>query len=169
MLHIFLYLCDKDTIYFDKNAMPNATKQSFPHNSPRIREVEGEKYIWDSLRGKWLLLTPEEQVRQATISKLIAWGIPPLRITQEYPVNVNGQHQRADIVVMNNTAKPHILVECKAPEVDIDEEVARQAMRYNAIVGARYVLLTNGRKAFAFEFAEGKYRPLSSFDEMLQK
>ena len=149
--------------------MPNATKHTFPHNSPRIREVDGEKYIWDSLRGKWLLLTPEEQVRQATISKLILLGVLPLRITQEYPVNVNGQHQRADIVVMDGAAKPHILVECKAPEVEIDDEVARQAMRYNAIVGARYVLLTNGRKAFAFEFAEGRYRPLSSLDEMLQK
>ena len=155
MLHIFLYLCDKDTIYFDKNAMPNATKQSFPHNSPRIREVEGEKYIWDSLRGKWLLLTPEEQVRQATISKLIAWGIPPLRITQEYPVNVNGQHQRADIVVMNNTAKPHILVECKAPEVDIDEEVARLHLER---IGVHLTTLTQAQADYIGVSVDGPYK-----------
>ena len=150
--------------------MNDRTKLIFPPCYPRLTEREGQTMVWDELRRKWLVLTPEEWVRQHVISWLIERkGVPALRISQEYPVNINGQHQRADIVVMNNTAKPHILVECKAPEVDIDEEVARQAMRYNAIVGARYVLLTNGRKAFAFEFAEGKYRPLSSFDEMLQK
>ena len=129
-----------------------------------MKEVDDEKYIWDSLRKKWLLLTPEEWVRRHTIAWLVAHkGIPELRISQEYPVNVNGQRQRADIVVIDESAKPYLLVECKAPEITIDNEVAMQAMRYNAIVGARYVVLTNGKKIFCYEHSNGQYRPVTNF------
>ena len=123
-----------------------------------------EKYIWDSLRQKWLLLTPEEWVRQHTIGWLVSeMNIPALRITQEYPVNINGQHQRADIVVIDEFAKPHILVECKAPDINIDNEVAMQACRYNAVVGANYIMLTNGQKIFCYEYDGRSYRPVKSF------
>lgn len=144
--------------------MPNSTKLIFPEISARLKEVDGEKFIWDSIRQMWLLLTPEEWVRQHTIAWLIGYkGIPALRISQEYPVNINGQHQRADIVVVDNFAKPYILVECKAPNIAIDDEVKIQAMRYNAIVKARYILLTNGRKFYCFEYADGKYRAVTNF------
>ena len=159
-----MYLCDKDTIFFVENIMPESVKLSFPKISARIKSEEGEKQIWDSLRGKWLVLTPEEWVRQHAIAWLVSHkGIPALRITQEYPVNVNGQHQRADIVVMDEFAKPHILVECKAHDVEIDNEVVMQAIRYNSIVGARYILLTNGLKLYGYEYADGKYRGLKEF------
>ena len=110
------------------------------------------------------MLTPEEWVRQHTIGWLVAHkGVPALRITQEYPVKINGLNQRADIVVMNEMAKPHILVECKAPDVILDHEVVMQAIRYNSIVGARYILLTNGLKLYGYEYADGKYRGLKEF------
>lgn len=144
--------------------MSEGVKLIFPAISARIKESEGEKYIWDSLRGKWLLLTPEEWVRQHTIAWLVAERhIPELRISQEYPVNINGQHQRADIVVIDEVAKPHILVECKAPEVAIDNEVVMQAIRYNAIIGAKFILLTNGVKLYCYEYADGKYRAVKEF------
>jgi hypothetical protein len=126
--------------------------------------MNGGKYTWDSLRQIWLLLTPEEWVRRHTIAWLIsAKGIPALRISQEYPVKINGQHQRADIVVVDDFAKPYILVECKAPDIDIDNEVVMQAIRYNAFVKARYVILTNGKKIFCYEYAEGQYRAVKEF------
>ena len=144
--------------------MPESVKLIFPTISPRIKSEEGEKFIWDSLRGKWLVLTPEEWVRQHTIGWLVAHkGVPALRITQEYPVKINGLNQRADIVVMNEMAKPHILVECKAPDVILDHEVVMQAIRYNSIVRARYILLTNGLKLYGYEYADGKYRGLKEF------
>lgn len=144
--------------------MSEEVKLIFPAISARTKEEERVKYIWDSLRGKWLVLTPEEWVRQHTIAWLVRErGIPELRISQEYPVNINGQHQRADIVVIDDMAKPHILVECKAPEVAIDQEVVMQAIRYNAVVGARYILLTNGLKLYCYEYADGKYRGLKEF------
>jgi hypothetical protein len=140
--------------------MPESVKLIFPTISPRLKSEEGEKFIWDSLRGKWLVLTPEEWVRQHTIGWLVTHkGIPALRITQEYPVKINSLNQRADIVVMNEFAKPHILVECKAPEIDIDQEVVMQAIRYNSVVQARYIVLTNGKKLFFFEHRNGQYLP----------
>ena len=140
--------------------MSEEAKLIFPTISPRLKSEEGEKFIWDSLRGKWLVLTPEEWVRQHTIGWLVTHqGIPALRITQEYPVKINGLNQRADIVVMNEFAKPHILVECKAPEIEIDQEVVMQAIRYNGVVNARYIVLTNGKKLFFFEHRNGQYLP----------
>jgi hypothetical protein len=140
--------------------MSEEVKLIFPAISAPTKEEEGGKYIWDSLRRKWLALTPEEWVRQHVIGWLVAHkGMPALRITQEYPVNINGQHQRADIVVMDDKAKPYILVECKAPEVDIDNEVVMQAIRYNGIVKARYIVLTNGLKLYIFEHRDGQYLP----------
>lgn len=140
--------------------MFEGVKLIFPAICNRIKDVEGEKHIWDSLRGKWLVLTPEEWVRQHVIGWLVEYKtIPALRITQEYPVNINGQHQRADIVVMNEKAKPYILVECKAPDVEIDQEVVMQAIRYNSIVNAQYIALTNGKKLFLFEHRNGQYLP----------
>lgn len=146
--------------------MPNRTKLIFPSNcAPHIKEVSGEKLTWDSLRRKWLHLTPEEWVRQHTIAWLVSHkGIPALRISQEYPVNINGQHQRADIVIIDERAMPHILVECKAPEVEIDNEVVMQAIRYNSIVRARFVVLTNGKKLYCFEHSEGQYRAVKDFE-----
>ena len=144
--------------------MSEGVKLIFPAISARTKEEEGVKYIWDSLRGKWLVLTPEEWVRQHTIAWLVRERhIPELRISQEYPVNINGQHQRADIVVIDECAKPHILVECKAPDVVLDHEVVMQAIRYNAVVGARYIVLTNGKKLYCFEYAEGQYRAVKEF------
>ena len=144
--------------------MSEGVKLIFPAISARTKEEEGVKYIWDSLRGKWLVLTPEEWVRQHAIAWLVAERhIPELRISQEYPVNINGQHQRADIVVIDDYANPYILAECKAPSVAIDNDVLMQAMRYNAIVEARYILLTNGLSLYCFEYANGNYRAVKEF------
>ena len=145
--------------------MPDSAKLIFPENyAPPVREMKGEKFVWDSLRQIWLVLTPEEWVRQHTIAWLVsAKEIPALRISQEYPVNINGQHQRADIVVIDDFAKPYILVECKAPNVEIDNEVVMQAIRYNTVVQAQYIMLTNGKELYCFEYADGKYRAVKKF------
>lgn len=145
--------------------MPNSTKLIFPEiYAPAVRDMSGVKYTWDSLRHTWLVLTPEEWVRRHVIAWLIEdKGVPALRISQEYPVNINGQHQRADIVVIDEYAKPYILVECKAPNIEIDNDVIMQATRYNTVVKARYILLTNGKKLYCYEYSEGQYRAVKKF------
>ena len=146
--------------------MSEEVKLAFPAISSPIKECDDGKLIWDSLRRKWLVLTPEEWVRQHVIGWLVGEKqIPALRISQEYPVNINGQHQRADIVVIDESAQPHILVECKAPEVAIDNEVVMQAIRYNAVVGAQYIIITNGLKHYCFEKTSQGYEQLNYFPQ----
>ena len=89
------------------------------------------------LRGQWLVLTPEEWVRQHMIRYLIEKrGVEAHYIVQEYPVSLGGMAQRADIVVLDKEGRPALLVECKAPEVPVsrlkNRGVFDQAVRYNS-------------------------------------
>ncbi len=91
-------------------------------------------------------------------------GVPAACISQEHPVEVNGTTQRADIVVFGGDGKPLLLVECKAPSVAISDAVLAQAFRYNAVLGARYVMLTSGLDHYIYEVSpDGTYTPLKDF------
>ena len=134
-----------------------AGEHPFPQlNLPPVRlrarrNGNGRIEIWDSLRRCWLVLTPEEWVRQHVINLLTTTGrIPSHNIICEYPVPLNGQPQRADIVAVDNQGAPLIVVECKAAEVAIDDGVLAQAVRYNSVLNARYMMITNGLQHFCY-------------------
>jgi hypothetical protein len=115
------------------------------------RSSDGGVEVFVPLRG-WLVLTPEEWVRRHVVAYLVeSKGVPPTSISEEYPVMLNGQPQRADIVAFGPDAKPALLVECKAPDVAIDEQVVAQAVRYNSVVGATHIMVTNGLETKLFE------------------
>jgi predicted type IV restriction endonuclease len=139
-------------------------KLNLPPCRLRVSRRGGELCVWDSGRGRWLILTGEEWVRRHVLSMLVsAAGVAPANIAQEYPVVVNGQSQRADIVVFGPRG-PLMLVECKASEVPITGAVLDQAFRYNAVLGARYVMLTGGLDHYIYEVSpEGDYTPLKDF------
>lgn len=147
---------------------------NFPEYQFRLRKGEEGYEVWDPLRGQWLVLTPEEWVRQHLIRFLSErMGVVPQYVSQEYPVTLGGMVQRADVVVCGRNGKPCLLAECKAPDVALEEEqrarsVLAQAVRYNSIVGARYVLLTNGKRHLCFEFdaTRNRYQPLKSFPDL---
>ena len=142
-------------------------KLSFPAVKLRIVLREGRTLVWDSLRGMYLVLTPEEWVRRHLIEYLISsCGAHPLRIVQEYAVALNGSPQRADVVVVDENGHPLLLAECKAGDVVIDEKTFAQAVRYNSVLDARYIILTNGMRHYCFEFREGRYIPLSGFPSL---
>ncbi len=145
-------------------------KLNFPPINVRVRRADGVISVWDELRRCYLVLTPEEWVRQHLNSFLQShMGILPLHILLEYPVSLNGQRQRADVVVVDRMGTPRILVECKAPDIKISQETLDQAVRYNSVVCARYIILTNGLMHFLYESLdeEGQYRPLSSFEAIV--
>ncbi len=147
--------------------MDRFPKLNFPAIRPRARRTEdGGIEVWDPLRGCWLRLTPEEWVRRHLIAWLTARGVEPQRIVQEYPVLLNGQPQRADAVVVDRQARPLLLAECKAASVRIDKDVLAQAVRYNSVVGARYLLLTNGIDHYFYQLEDGRYEPLKSIPEL---
>ncbi len=133
----------------------------------RRNEEDNTLSVWVASRRCYLVLTPEEWVRRHMVSYLTqCCGVPQAQICEEYPVKVNGQPQRADIVVVDTAGAPAIVVECKAANIAIDQEVYRQAMRYNAVLGARYVVLTNGLKHYCYERCNGQYTPLNCFPHL---
>lgn len=125
--------------------MSALTQLNFPRFVFRMRLMENPPKIWDAVRRRWLVLTPEEWVRQHLIRLLVErGGVPPGNVSQEYPVALSGAAQRADVVVTGRDGRPCLLAECKAPDVPLGREVFAQAVRYNSVVAAPYVLITNG-------------------------
>lgn len=117
-------------------------------------------------RGIYLVLTPEEWVRRHLIAYLVSHcGVLPKRIVQEYAVPVNGQPQRATSLWSATAPNPLVLAECKAPEIRIDERTLSQAVRYNSVLGARFVILTNGRRHYCCEYRDGRYVQLAGFPD----
>lgn len=144
--------------------MTRLPKLNFPAIRLRARRRGGEAEVWDELRGIYLLLTPEEWVRRHLVAFLVGGcGADPGRIAQEHAVEVNGQSQRADVVVADTQGRPLLLAECKAPEIPIDGKVLAQAVRYNSVLGARYVVLTNGLRHYCYECCGGEYRRMTAF------
>ncbi len=122
--------------------MRNLNFPTYPFN---IKRDSDKVHIFDIIRKKWYVLTPEEWVRQHVIWFLIEQKhYPKSLIAVEKGLLVNNLPKRFDVVLYNNHAKPIMLIECKAPEVKIDESTLHQALRYNSIIQAPYLLLTNG-------------------------
>lgn len=146
--------------------MHSLPKLNFPPLRLRAKRCAESVFVWDPLRGTWLALTPEEWVRRHLIAYLIdRRAVPPQSVCQEYAVELNGQRQRADVVVCDRRGKPWLLAECKAAEVPIDRGAEAQAARYNSVLGARYVLVTNGIVHRCYELTDGGYVPLADVPE----
>ena len=147
--------------------MSALTQLNFPRFVFRMRLTENPPKIGDAVRRRWLVLTPEEWVRQHLIAYLTAYcGVQPKRIVQEYAVALNGQPQRADVVVVGDRAEPLLLAECKAPCIPINSRTLAQAVRYNSVLGARYVILTNGLRHYCCECRDGEYVQLGGFPDL---
>lgn len=141
-------------------------KLNFPPIHLRARRTpNGRTEVFDAVRGRWLVLTPEEWVRRHVVEYMLSeCGFEPQQIVEEYPVNINGMPQRADIVAIDNQAQPLVVVECKEPNVRIDQAVLNQVVRYNSVLCGRYVVITNGLDCYSYTVTEeGKYRPLDHF------
>ena len=144
--------------------MSGLPKLNFPAIRLRARRRGDAVEVWDSLRETYLVLTPEEWVRQHLVAYLVTHcGVPPKRIVEEYAVALNGQAQRADVVVVDDAAEPLLVAECKAPGIPVGRQTLAQAVRYNSVLGARYLVLTNGRSHYCYELVEGEYRQCDRF------
>ena len=129
--------------------------------SLKIRENDSRKEVFDPVRQKWVVMTPEEHVRQVFILYLLnVKQLPLSHLSVEHAVTVNGMTQRYDLVVFGDDLKPWIMVECKAPHVKLTQKVADQAARYNAVLRAPLVCVTNGveRMVFSVDFESGEVR-----------
>lgn len=125
---------------------------NLPAFAHKIKKKDGRLYIWDRIRKKYIVLQPEEWVRQHFINYLITVKqVPASLISLELGQKYNGLSKRCDIVVWDGAMQPLILVECKASHVGLSHEVRFQAGTYHSQLGAKYVVLTNGIVHHYFE------------------
>jgi hypothetical protein len=120
-------------------------KLNFPTYSFRFKNNENKVSIFDAIRKKFVVLQPEEWVRQHCLQFLIEEKkYPKSLINVEKELTVNDLRKRYDIVVYNPNGQIHLVVECKAPKINIDQTVFDQIARYNLELNATYLMVTNG-------------------------
>ena len=122
---------------------------NFPAYNFRLKNNENKVHIFDVIRKKFVVLQPEEWVRQHLVQYLITEKKYPLSlINVEKQLEINGLKKRYDVVVFNSKGNIEILVECKAPKINIDQSTFDQIARYNMNLKANYLIVTNGLEHF---------------------
>lgn len=130
------------------------------------RNSEGELCIFDPIRKSFYLFQPEELVRQLLMYYLIhVKSVPKGLIQVEKQILVNGIRKRFDVVIYDRQVKPYVLIECKAPEVNITQAVIDQIAIYNYALDAPFLLVTNGAdtRLFRQDHASRKMLPVDDF------
>jgi len=121
------------------------TALNLPHHPFRITQKEEQYFIFDEVRRKHLVLTPEEWVRQHFIHYLIKEKKFPKSLIQiEGGLSLNQLQKRTDIVIFNTAGERIMVIECKAPSIKISQGVFDQAARYNSVHKAKWLVVTNG-------------------------
>lgn len=141
------------------------TPLNFPPYPFRLQEREGGLYIFDELRKKHLLCTPEEWVRQHLVQYMISQKLYPRGLVRiEGGLSVNERRRRSDVLFYNSLGEEHLLAECKSPAVKITDKVFSQVALYNTQHRAKYLLVTNGLEHFCCEmdYEHHSYRFINS-------
>ncbi|HQQ93322.1 MAG TPA: type I restriction enzyme HsdR N-terminal domain-containing protein [Bacteroidia bacterium] len=116
----------------------------YPSFDIRLKKSGEQHLVFDPVRKSWCILNPEEWVRQHILHFLIhVKKYPASGIAVEKQIQLNGQLKRFDILVYRQV-QPLILIECKAPYITLDNSVVEQALRYNLVLKAEFVMVSNG-------------------------
>ena len=137
----------------------NMPQLNLPDATLKIKLVEGTTQVFGQVRKKYLRLTPEEWVRQHFIYYLNKEKNYPIGLMGvEKMIKYNKIKTRADIVLYTTNRTPIMIVECKAPEVDITQETFNQIAKYNSQLKVDFLVVTNGMKHFccAMDYANNK-------------
>tara|TARA_Y100001958_G_C21041366_1_gene410836 strand:- start:225 stop:674 length:450 start_codon:yes stop_codon:yes gene_type:complete len=118
---------------------------NFKNYHLKTKIKENKQYVFDEVRKKYIILTPEEWVRQNCIQFLIhEKKYPKSLISVEKKLSINTLTKRYDIIIFNSSGEIYLLVECKSPKVKISQKTFDQLARYNLAFKSRYVMITNG-------------------------
>ena len=138
---------------------------NFPEYQFRFKNSENKIAIFDEIRKKFIILTPEEWVRQNVVQYLlIEKKYPKSLINVEKTLKINGLTKRYDIVVFNNNGSINVLIECKSTDIKISQTVFDQIARYNMTLKANFLMVTNGLNHYIckIDFENEKYSFLES-------
>ena len=118
---------------------------NFPKFEYRFKSTENKVSIFDVIRKKFIILQPEEWVRQHCVHYLINdKNYPKSLINVEKELTINGLKKRYDIVIFNSDGSIFLIVECKSHSIKIDQTTFDQIARYNLVLNATYLMVTNG-------------------------
>ena len=132
-------------------------KLNLPEYEFRIKREEAKTLIFDGIRKKYVVLTPEEWVRQNFIKFLKAEKkYPGSLMAVEKQIKVNGNPRRFDLLIYSRKGQPNLIVEFKAPNIKITQETFDQVVRYNMVLRVEYVVVSNGLQHFACQIDYNK-------------
>lgn len=143
-------------------------KLNFKTYSFRIKKTDNKIFIFDEIRKKFVVLQPEEWVRQHVIRFLIEEKqMPKSLINVEKEITINGLAKRYDVVVFSKNGDILLVVECKAPTVQISQSVFDQIARYNLMLKSEILMVTNGLNHYfcQVDYQKGKYVFLQELPE----
>jgi len=136
-------------------------KVNYPEPVSRFKEENGKEMIFDFIRKQWLLLNEEEWVRQNFIQFLVQeLKYPSELIAVEKEIQLGDLKKRFDILVYDRDHNPWMLIECKASEINLDEKVLFQVLRYNISMPANFLVITNGQFTYAWEKINGELKEI---------
>ncbi len=135
---------------------------NYPEPTFRIKKENDKELLFDPLRKKWLLLTPEEWVRQNFVQYLIqVKHYPSSLIALEKEIWLGELKKRFDILIYNKDHQPWMITECKGTDIKLSDETLQQALRYNISVPAEFLVITNGHYSFAWQKKNGELFEIS--------
>lgn len=138
----------------------------YPEPAFQMKTEAGKDMIFDPLRKRWLLLTPEEWVRQNLAQYLIqVKKYPSSLIAMEKVIRLGELKKRFDILVYDQHHRPWMMIECKAPAVKLDEAVLHQLLRYHISVPAGLLIISNGEYTYGWEKREQHLRLITELPE----
>jgi hypothetical protein len=125
---------------------------AFPAPSFRTKNENGKAFIFDEIRRQWIVMTEEEWVRQNFIQYLVrVVHYPAAMIAVEKEIQLGELKKRFDVLVYDQHHRPWMLVECKSPDVTLDEKTLQQVLRYNVSVPCSFLIITNGHYTYGWE------------------
>jgi hypothetical protein len=128
---------------------------NLPQYDCKVKEVDGKQYIYDAIRKKYLVLTPEEWVRQHFINLLVTqYKYPRSMFALETGHKYQTLSKRSDILIFSNTGTPFLLVECKAPEILLNQNVFNQIAQYHHTIRPTFLAVTNGLEHYCFQSSD---------------
>jgi Type I restriction enzyme R protein N terminus (HSDR_N) len=134
----------------------------YPAPAFKIEKRGDAEYIFDPFRKRWVVLTPEEWVRQNFLQYMLqTLNYPASLIAVEKEIRLGELKKRFDILVYNNEHAPWLMVECKAMDIVLNESVLQQALRYNISIPVAYLIITNGRECMGWCRTSGELVPVT--------
>jgi len=138
-------------------------KIEYPPYQPRIKQQNDKEFIFDEVRKSWVLLTPEEWVRQNFLQYLLqVKKYPASLIAVEKEIKLGDLKKRFDIVIYDRNAVPWMIVECKEMNVSLSRTVLDQVLRYNISLNVPYLVITNGSFCMAVELKQNNMTALDT-------